>query len=698
MHWVFVRVSRHRRALVVAATLLCVMLIPMHTLYHDALNRYESLLSVAVYDRHGEPILTSENTKGHYAYELTSLPPQFEKLLIQKEDRFFYYHMGINPVSTARAAVRYIQTGHAGGASTISQQLAKNLLGTESERTLSNKLRESMYAIALELFTRKDEILCMYANTVFLGNQVQGFESGSRAYFNTPLRDTTVHEQVALLATLSHPSSRNPWKEESVVYARALYERLNLKDTYVPPHVTSGYTFQAPSAFEFSSAGLTCAHTCTTTIDDTLSEVLRSLLRTRIDAEYDRGARNGAIVVIDAHTEDLLAMVGSPDPSRDKDGSRINMALEPRPIGSTVKPFIYLKGFMDGLRPYTLVDDREYKYPIATGFSLYPKNFDGVYHGVITLHSALSNSYNVPTVKVLEYIGLTNFYTFLEETLHFNSIVPLQSYEYGIALGGLEMDLLTLSHYFTIFPRGGTIAPLNTGADAVNDSHRLPPQSRVTSSLRIAPPEYVALVHAILSDRITGVDQFGLTSNLNLTIPAYGVKTGTSRDFHDSWVVGYTPDYVVGVWIGNSENEPLKQVSGQSGAGAIWHDVMEYLATTPYYRNHTFLDSPIRGIDIDGSLEWGLPQDSIQEHQNVLITDTLIMNPHNEDTFELNPKTTIPLRARTLVRWSIDSTDIGEGTDMTWTPTSNGTYMVHADSLERDQDEEVTIHITSPSP
>lgn len=670
--------------------------IGMFFIARDGEHRYEVLLSVTLHDRYGIPIAIQENKKGLYVYSRSTLPDNFTNLLLAKEDRFFYYHLGINPLSTLRALFHYITDGDASGASTITQQLAKNILGTESNRTLFNKCIESIYAVSLEFFTSKQEILIMYANTVFLGNQIQGFETGSNAYFGKSLEDTSTNEQLSLLATLSHPSTRNPWKEENIVYAKALHSRLNSTEVFIPPTVADSYAFQHTSAFELRTAGINCTHTCTTTLDDTLNEAIRTILKERIEGERDRGARNGAVVVIDAHTSELLALVGSPDPSKEIDGGQINMAIEPRPIGSTIKPFIYLKGFMEGLRPYSRVDDREYKYPIATGFPLYPKNFDGAYHGVLTLHSALSNSLNVPTVKVLEYIGLSPFYKFMDEKLHFKPIQPYDSYQYGIALGGLEMDLLTLSHYYTIFPRYGTIAPLKTLLHTTEAQPLLPSQSSITQEATVSSPEFVELVHAIISDRLTGVAQFGLKSNLNLTIPAYAVKTGTSRDFHDSWVIGYTPDYVVGVWLGNSENEALVQITGQSGAGTIWHDVMEYLAKTTYYRETSFIQKTAREIPLGLSAEWGLPSDRVSEHESLLLDDLLITSPHTNDTFELTKETTIPLRARTSVTWYVNGAILSEGVEARFIPQSSGSYEIRATDSVSQKTEYLEIIVTNP--
>ncbi len=688
-----VKIPLKRKQLLYVCTFGLVLFVSASLLTRDAELRYEKLLSPVVYDRNEIPIRVYENAKGHYALRVQEIPEAFTTLLLTKEDRFFYYHIGVNPISMLRAALSYVREGKSGGSSTLTLQLAKNILHTENDRTIRNKIRELFYAMSMELCLTKDTILSMYVNTVYLGNQIQGFETASRAYFKKTLRETTVHERMMLLATLSYPGARNPKRDENEPYARALMEILVPETTYVAPPIADTLSLQNPAQFEYASLNLPCETICTTTLDTALMEDFRSILVRTIAREYDRGVRNGAIVVINPHTEELIALVGSPDPTSDRDGSKINMALEPRPIGSTVKPFIYLKGFVDGLSPYTIVDDREYKYPISTGYSLYPKNFDGSYHGEISLHYALSNSLNVPSVKVLEYIGLNSFYNFLTETLRFKPLQPLDSYQYGIALGGLEMDLLTLTHYTTLFPRGGTLAPLQIvrGTSTTN----LPPQSHITEHLTVAPKAYTTLLTTLLSDRHTGVEQFGQKSSLNLTISNYAVKTGTSRDFHDSWVIGYTPDLAVGVWLGNAENTALAQVSGQSGAGAVWHDIMEYLVNTPYYTNTPFTTDGIHAFTFSDTLEWGFPEDVVSEHETLLTSSRLIVSLHENDVFELEPHTTIPLRSRIPVSWFVNGVSYGESTDTHFNPSHVGTYEIEARS-EDSKREIVHITITSP--
>jgi membrane peptidoglycan carboxypeptidase len=690
--------ARNRRRLIIGLGILItvfILIIGARVVAGDAQKEYDALLSAVVYDRADRAIGVKENAKGHYVLPLSDLPSEFANLLIKKEDRFFYYHPGVNPISLFRALVKQISTGHAGGSSTLTQQLAKNLLHHESDRTVANKITETAYALGLEIFYSKEDLLLMYANTVYLGNQVQGFETASLAYFNKPLRETTVNEQIALLATLSHPSTRNPWREENSAYAENIAEHLAPDQTFFSPEITQKISFQDDSLFELQTAGLDCEKSCQSTIDSTLTNTLRNILEKHIKVGQENNIKNGAIVVIRPDNAELLALVGSPNPKLSTDGQQINMALAPRPIGSTIKPFIYGKGFAEGLRPYTVVEDREYKYPIATGFSLYPKNYDGQYRGQVTLHEALSNSLNVPSVKILEYIGLTNFYAFLENQMRFKPIQDYDSYQYGIALGGLEMDLLTLTHYFSIFSNQGKLIPLKILVDSA-ENYNLPPQSDVSKIISVLDPAYVELVNSILQDRYSGVNQFGLKNNLNLPIKDYGVKTGTSRDYHDSWVIGYTPDFVVGVWLGNAENTALAQVSGQAGAGAVWQTVMEFLLTTPYVTAKTFSTDHLENFTVDGNTEWGLTGDNIAKHRNLLQENLLITSLHQGDVFEYTPQSIIPLRSSQIVEWQINGELFNTSQETSFQPDSPGTYEITATSVENDRFERIMIEVTEP--
>ncbi|OGH79161.1 MAG: hypothetical protein A3G08_04000 [Candidatus Magasanikbacteria bacterium RIFCSPLOWO2_12_FULL_47_9b] len=659
---------------------------------------YQKNESVAVRDRHGALLSVLPNPKGYYAIYATSTPQSFAEMLIAKEDRFFYAHPGINPISTIRGAIRALEN-RPPTSSTLAQQLVKILLENEQERTVRNKITEAWYAIALELFTTKHEILEMYANSAYFGNQIQGVHSASLFYFGARPEALSTEQTLSLLAAMNAPSADHPFSGSNAKKTELLANRLNISfspDSFAPVTMTQtpGNFFVSPEFFELRTAGVSCAASCRVSIDEALSKKIRAILNRDIERLAEQSVQNGAVVVFSFPKNELLAMVGSLNPLSDLQASKINMAIQPRPIGSTIKPFLFLKGFEQGLRPYSLVDDREYKYAIADTFAFYPKNYNYQYHGIVSLQYALANSLNVPSVKVLEYIGLDSFYHFLEDDLGFLPLQPLNTYQLGIALGGLEMDLLTLSHYFTIFSQHGMLKPLEIMQE--NPGQRLSPPMEKTfpQPKLIADDAYIQLVNAILSDRKTGIDAFGLVSPFNLFADNYALKTGTSREYHDSWIIGYTPDFLVGVWVGNADNTAMDAVSGQNGAGRIWHDVMEVLLNSPYHRRTPFPDDALTSLLLNGTATHGLPKERPEGHLSILLDTVIITSPHQSDVILLEPHTAIPLHAKTSVDWFVNDVFLSSGPDALFEPTSAGTYRIRAmPKDDKGKEETITLFI-----
>jgi len=697
-------------------------------LKNELLFVYENNQSVFIKDRNGKNIFAKPNPAGYYTEYSDEIPARFKKLLLQKEDKYFHYHLGVNLVSNARA-VYNLATGNDNlASSTITQQLVKILLGNETERNFKNKITETIYAISLEIYLPKEEILKMYANSIYFGNSAQGLSEASHLYFDLQPELLSEQQTLKLISGISSPSNNNPFTTNNIVSAKALAARLdisNLEIEQIPENEIAerredfNNYLKSSGYFELSSLGIDCADNCNLTVDQNLSENLREILKRNLLAMNEENATNGAIIVIKLPENELLSIVGSPDPEIASYGYQINMATRPRPIGSTVKPFIYLKGFENGLRPYTLVDDKEYKYTIGTGFAFYPKNYDYEYRGEINLHYSLTNSLNVPTVKVLEYTGLDDFYHFLLKDLEFRPTQELENYQLGIALGELETDLTTLSYYFTIFPNKGTLRPLNIyknrtsspsprrslSAEDCDEKARNPLQSSAerlqrgkkneevlknkngftyssgtsfSQNKKIADEEYIQLINKILSDRKTGIEQFGMKSNLNLFQDNYAVKTGTSREFYDSWTIGYTPDFLVGVWIGNSDNTPMDGISGQSGAGRIWHEAMNLLINSEYNKKTPFEFDLIKEFYENGNIEYGLFEDDYEENKNLLQDDSLILNPHNQDTFLFEENTQILLRAKESVWWYVNNNFFGEGKEIILDIETFGTYEIRA--------------------
>lgn len=691
--WRVVSNKRNRKKTLWGIALgLCLILIFLYISAQHLIANYKNLESVRIEDRNGVTLTLLPNAKGAYVHYSNAIPPKIKKLLIKKEDRFFYFHPGINPLSTARALFKYSLGNHIGGASTITQQLVKNILGNEQDRSVANKAIEMFYAVSLELFTSKEDILTMYANTVYMGNQIQGLYGASELYFGKKLEDLDDTKIAMLLATLSSPSTENPWKGENATASRNLAKRIGVVFDPSLATITQKHPYTPPKNFELASMQKICTATCKTTLDADLTNRLRKVLNKHVQQGWDAGARSGAIVVLKLPENELLAIIGTPNPESYESGQQINMAIQPRPIGSTAKPFIYLEGFKKGLRPYSLVNDREYKFPIGSGFPLYPKNYDGTYRGWITLHSALSNSLNVPTVQTLKFVGLNNFYDFLEHSLGFIPLQDLDTYQYGIALGALEMDPLTLAHFLSIFPENGVLKPVQLFMSGTTTPMIATPMSKLTGEKKIADPALTALVSKVLHDRLSGVQQFGLASSLNLSQSNYAVKTGTSQDYHDSWTVGYTPDFLVVVWFGNPDNTPLKHITGQSGAGGIWHDAMELLMNSAYNKKTPLNFSEVEDFLIQGSIDFGISGDVVKEHRNLLPDETLILSPQNDDMYLKEARTSIPLISRENVSWYVNDEFLGMGTRISFFPPEARSYTIKAVS-ERGNSAHIIVQV-----
>ena len=665
---------RFKIILIVSFILLIGFLLFSYSLDKQLLAIYNQQNSVRVKDREEKEIFILPNQKGYFSRYLDKIPPRFKELLIKKEDRYFYYHFGFNPWSLSQAILGRLGVGHRKASSTISQQLVKILLGKELKRNLKNKIIESFYTLALEIYQSKEEILKMYANSVYLGNQIQGMAEASQLYFGVAPDLLTDGQILQLLATISSPSENNPAKEKNEEIAKSLTQRLKLDTENLTITNSTSVEENMEKNFHFSDLSFELSDFVNNkkdyqlTVDKDLTEKIREIVKRNIDKLKLRGAKNAAAVVIKLPENEILALIGSPDPKFSEEGYKINMLNEPRPIGSTIKPFIYLEAFERGLRPYTLVEDREYKYITAIGFPLYPKNFDWKYRGEVNLHYALSNSLNVPTVKVLEYIGLEDFYKFLEEDLEFKPVQDLENYQLGIALGSLEMSLLDLAKYFTIFPNKGILKELKIFNEYEN----------ISSEKVISKPEYIQLINKILNDRKTGIEQFGLKSELNLFQENYALKTGTSRD---SWTIGFTPDFLVGVWVGNADNSPTDGVSGQLGAGSIWAETMNLILNSEYNKKTPFEFNLIEEFQNGENIEYGLNNDDYEKSLNILKErdKSIILNPHDGDSFLLEKDTKIVLKAKKNVKWFINSELLSEGKNIIFAPQKAGRYQIEAE-------------------
>ncbi|MFA6096238.1 MAG: transglycosylase domain-containing protein [Candidatus Paceibacterota bacterium] len=679
---------------------MAIFFISSRKLSDNIVSIYKNGQSEIMADRNSGKILIKENPSGYFAEYSEDVPDNFKGYLIGKEDKYFYYHRGINPISSFRAAFNYLSGKKNLASSTLTQQLAKILLKNENDRSLKNKITESIYALSMEINLSKDDILEMYANTVYFGNKAQGINEASRLYFGLSPGMLSKEQTLQLISTISGPSINNPFLVENASSSNDLAGYLKIETQNIEPLTTEEIAAKrkqfndyvnGTNRFEMESLGVDCADSCNLTIDGSLSDKVREILKRNLLSSSDKKVTNGAVVVIKLPENELLSVIGSPDPRFGDYGYQINMAKEPRPIGSTIKPFIYLKAFEKGLRPYTLVEDKEYKYMIGSGFPLYPKNYDYQYHGIVNLHYALSNSLNVPSVIVLEDVGLDNFYKFMLDDLQLKPVQDMENYQLGIALGELETDLLSLSYYFTIFPSGGQLHPLKIYKDKNDFKYNL--KTDFSLNKTISKESYVQLINKVLSDRKTGVEQFGIKSSLNLPYDNYAVKTGTSREFHDSWTIGYTPDFLVGVWVGNSDNTPMDNVSGQSGAGSVWNEVMSLMMNSAYNKKTSFNFRYIKDYYENDFIEYGLAGDDYEKQKMMLMKYKLIASPHDNDTFLFENNTQIPLKSKEESKWYINDELLGSGKEIIFVPQNYGIYKIEAASTESEKKESISIRL-----
>ncbi len=678
----FPKIQQHHLVWVLIIVV-CLFLFSLETANKSLTKEYQSLSSPSIVDRFNTPLVLIKNKNGYYA-QYGRCPENIIKALIAKEDKYFYWHKGFNPISTLQDLLARFGLGERKGSSTITQQLAKILLSQENQRTAPNKFKELFFALALDLYNPKSEIAQMYCNSIYFGNQIQGVKTASQAYFaKTP--DNLRDEEISLLlATISNPSIFNPLSGENAPAAKFWANKTSLAWETPPDlgQITANYKkFNANNLLplELETYLREEKNSQQLTLDAEIDYKVRQIVSRNIIKLQTAKAKNAAAIVIKVPENEVLSMVGSPDQYSLQEGYQINILQKPRAIGSTVKPFIYLLAFEKGQRPYTLIEDREYKYITNDGLPYYPRNYDNKYHGLVTAHYALANSLNVPALKTLEFVGVDDFSNFLENKLEFPPVQSLENYQLGMAMGLLEMPLIKLAHYFTIFPNEGKFSQLRLFQSPKTNALYFSPMQK-----QVAEKKYVQLINKILSDRAIAQDQFGAQSLLNLQTKNYALKTGTSQDYKDSWIIGYTPNYLVGVWVGNADNSKTEGLSGAKGAAVIWNDIMDLLANSRYASNDNFQYSEIENFEINGEADFGLKGDNLESAKNIMLKldSDLILTPHANDVYILEGNTVIKLTSKFPAQWKINDKFLGSGTNLEFYPKEKGRYDISASSSD----------------
>jgi penicillin-binding protein 1C len=546
--------------------------------------------STVVLDRHGERLYEARSPAGLRGEPIDAahISPIVAAATMAAEDERFRWHPGVDPIAVARAALHDIRAGRlAEGGSTLTQQVADLLLARldpdRSRRGWRAKLRETLVALRLEHRRSKDEILALYLNLAPYGNQIVGIERAAQAYFGRAASTLTPAEAAFLAALPQQPGRFNPWHDPArarprqrrvleamaahgwitpAAQATALAERLTLTHeaaALVAPHFVERVLASVPGH----------PRVIETTIDAALQRTIHGIIEAARPDLEDHHASNVAVAVLDNRTGDWLAWEGSGDYFDADHGGAIDGVVTPRQPGSALKPFTYAAAFERGFTPGHRLADVPSEFPTAKPGILYsPRNYDGIFRGPLLARAALAGSENVPAVVLASEVGVPAIARLLRRAGFTTLDANAAHYGLGLTLGNAEVRLDELVAGYAMIARGGErVVPRSIRA--VDGT----PRADAGVSERVISERTAFWLTDILSDPDARAYIFGRGGSLDFPF-AVAAKTGTSQSYFDNWVVGYTRDVTVGVWVGNFDRTPLRGSSGITGAGPIFHAVM----------------------------------------------------------------------------------------------------------------------------
>lgn len=556
------------------------------------------------YDRNGVLLYRFYEGKNRTPVKLSDIPKDLVSATIAMEDKNFYSHFGVDFYGIARAVISLFRDGEVQGGSTITQQLIKNTLLTP-ERTLERKFKEIILAFWTERIFSKEEILEMYFNEVPYGGTSWGIAAAAQTYFGKDVKDLDLAESAFLAGLPASPTTYSPYgnNPELAKYRQKEALRRMTEDGFISQETADEaynknlqikaavneikaphFVFYVRSKLSekygerFVAQGGLKVHT---TLDLKTQEMAERILSEEVEKVKNLRVSNGAAMVVDPKTGDILAMVGSKN-YWDLGSGNFNVTTALRQPGSSIKPITYATAFKLGFSPgNTLLDTPVSFRNLWETYT--PVNYDGKFHGPVTIRTALASSLNVPAVKMLATVGIPEMIK-TARNLGITTLNEPTRYGLSLTLGGGEIKMIDMMQVYSTFSQMGKKNNL-TEVLKIADSkgNIIEDNTNPTGEIAIEP-SIAYLISDILSDNKARTPAFG--SNSQLVIPGFqvAVKTGTTDNKRDNWTFGYTPDFVVGVWVGNNDNSPMNQqlASGVTGASSIWNRIMnEVLKDTP---------------------------------------------------------------------------------------------------------------------
>lgn len=568
--------------------------------------------STKIYDRNGK-ILYEIAGEERIIVPLSEISDNMKYAVIATEDSNFYNHFGIDPEGILRAMIKNFEEKKLlYGGSTIPQQLIRTVFFS-TEKTIERKVKEIILTLELDRRHSKDQILKWYLNQIPLGSNLYGVEVASQNYFDKSASNLNIEEAATLAAMVKAPSYYSNNKEQLKIRRNYVIDRMYdehfiskeeaekakkeefvlnpLRSNIIAPHFVLNVKGQLESKYGknfIRKKGLKVY----TTLDSDLQKEAQAAIEKQVERNKELGAHNAALISINPKNGEILAMVGSKNYFGDRypEGCLSKCLFDPevnittkypgRQPGSSFKPFVYATAFSKGHSPNETVIDEETNFGIYGGKSYIPRNYDGLFRGEITLRSALAQSINIPAIKVLNQMaGIKDTI----ETARKMGITTLDKdpshYGLSLALGSAEVRLIDLTSAYGVFANEGEkVSPFSISKIITDDGEII--EENNPTPRRILKKETAIKINSVLSDNKARAPMFGVNSALYIEEFDVAAKTGTTNNSKDAWTIGYNPNLVTGVWVGNNNNEPMSQQPSITFAGPIWNEFMSKALST----------------------------------------------------------------------------------------------------------------------
>lgn len=528
--------------------------------------------------------------------------------ILAAEDADFYNHNGFSVKGMSRAILKYFNKGEITGGSTITQQLVKNAFLTP-EKTVTRKLKEIIIALGVEREYSKDKILEMYLNEVNFGGTAFGIQEAARYYFDKDVNQLTLSEAALLAGLIQSPTKYSPFglnpelatqREDTVLDLMVennfvSQKQANLAKTEKLTFAQKRIDMKAPHFVMYVKQILAEKYgedylekgglEVYTTLDSSIQALAEKAVNDELQKVKRLNVTNGAALVLNPQTGEILAMVGSKDYFDTQADGNVNVLLRLRQPGSSIKVINYANAFSLGLTPATLIKDEPVSFTIAGAKPYVPKNYDGKFRGEITIRNALAESRNIPAVKVLNQYGIDNMIN-LAQKMGITTWTDRSRYGLSLTLGGGDVRMLDLARVYATVANYGKRPDLISILQVKDHNGNILFKQKCNNLVdntcnqpQMVDPRVAFMLTDILKDNNARSPAFGLHSALVIPKhPEVAVKTGTSNDMRDNVTFGYNQNYLTAVWVGNNNNSPMSRIaSGITGAAPIWNTIMQGL-------------------------------------------------------------------------------------------------------------------------